>query len=84
MQTGELERIKFKFTGGSIEAVLDRLPNAKVIKEKQGEYIVDARLFGEGIKMWLLSQGDSVEVIGSDKFREKMIKTIEKMRELYK
>jgi predicted DNA-binding transcriptional regulator YafY len=72
MQTGEPERVKFRFTGRSIEAVLDRLPNAKVIKEKQGEYIVEAILFGKGIKMWFLSQGDSVEVIGSDKFREDM------------
>lgn len=84
MQSGELERIKFRFTGGSIEAVLDRLPNAKVVKEKQGQYIVDAKMFGKGIKMWLLSQGDSVEVIGSDEFREEMIKTIEEMRRMYR
>ncbi|MEG1254672.1 WYL domain-containing protein [Clostridium sp.] len=84
MQTGELERVKFRFTGRSIEAVLDRLPNAKVVKEKQGEYLVEAKLFGKGIKMWLLSQGDSVEVLGSDKFREEMMETIEKMRMLYR
>ena len=83
MHTGKLERVKFRFTGRSIEAVLDRLPNAKVIKEKQGEYIVEAKLFGKGIKMWLLSQGDSVEVIGSDKLREEMMETIEKMRSVY-
>lgn len=84
MQAGELEKIKFKFTGGSIEAVLDRLPNAKIVKEKQGEYIVNANVFGKGIKMWLLSQGDSVEVIGPDKFRGEMIETIEKIRMLYR
>ncbi|WP_244835011.1 WYL domain-containing protein [Clostridium sp. BJN0001] len=83
MQTGELERVKFKFTGKSIEAVLDRLPNAKVVKEKEGEYIVEAKLFGKGIKMWLLSQGDSIEVLGSDKLREEMIQTIENMRKKY-
>lgn len=83
MQTGELERVKFRFTGRSIEAVLDRLPNAKVIKEKQGEYIVEDKLFGKGIKMWLLSQGDSVEVIDSNKFREEMIEIIGRMRKLY-
>ncbi|MEW8994374.1 helix-turn-helix transcriptional regulator [Clostridium sp.] len=83
MQTGELEKVKFRFTGRSIEAVLDRLPNAKVVKEKQGEYIVEANLFGKGIKMWLLSQGDSVEVIGSNKLREEMLDTIEKMRSIY-
>lgn len=83
MQSGELERIKFRFTGSSIEAVLDRLPNAKVVEEKQGEYIVEAKSFGKGIKMWLLSQGDSVEVISPDKFREEIIRTIEEMRTLY-
>lgn len=84
MQSGELERVKFRFTGGSIEAVLDRLPNAKVVKEKQGQYIIDASMFGKGIKMWLLSQGDSVEVLGSDKFRKDMINTIEEMERLYR
>lgn len=79
MQAGELERIKFRFTGGSIEAVLDRLPNAKIVKEKQGEYIVDAKMFGKGIKMWILSQGEFVEVLGPDNFREDIKKTIERM-----
>lgn len=83
MQTGELERVKFRFTGRSIEAVFDRLPNAEIIKEKQGEYIVEAKLFSKGIKIWLLSQGDSVEVIGSDKIRKEMVETIEKMRAIY-
>lgn len=83
MQTGKLETVKFRFTGKSIEAVLDRLPSAKVVKEKEGVYIVEAKMFGKGIKMWLLSQGDSVEIISSDKFREEMIETIEKMRKLY-
>lgn len=83
MQTGEIERVVFRFTGKSIEAILDRLPNAKIKKENQGEYIVEATLFGKGIKMWLLSQGDSVEVIRSNKFRNEMIETIEKMRNLY-
>lgn len=83
MQTGELERVKSKFTGGSIEAVMDRLPNSKVIKENNGKYIVNAKVFGKGIKMWFLSQGASVEVLGPENFREEMIETIEKMKVLY-
>ena len=83
MHTGKLERIKFRYTGWSIEAVLDKLPNAKVVQEKPGEYIVETSMFGKGIKMWLLSQGDSVEVIGSEQFREEMLQTIDKMRNLY-
>lgn len=83
MHTGKLERIKFRYTGWSIEAVLDKLPNAKVVQEKPGEYIVETSMFGKGIKMWLLSQGDSVEVIGSEQFREEMLQTIDKMKSLY-
>lgn len=83
MQTGEVERIKFKFTGGSIEAVLDRLPNAEIVEEKKGEYIVNTKMFGKGIKMWLLSQGDSVEVLSPENFREEMRKTVEGMKMLY-
>lgn len=83
MQSGELERVKFRFTGKSIEAVLDRLPNAKIVREKHGEYIVEAKMFGKGIEMWLLSQGDSVEVLGPDKFRKEIKMIIEKMKMLY-
>ncbi|KGN00185.1 hypothetical protein Z969_10065 [Clostridium novyi A str. 4570] len=83
MQTGKLERVKFKFTGRSIEAVLDRLPNAKVVNEKQGDYIVETNMFGKGIKMWLLSQGENIEVIRPDEFRKEMMETIEKMKNVY-
>lgn len=83
MQTGNLKRIIFKFTGSSIEAVLDRLPNAKILKEKEGEYIIEVQMFDEGIKMWLLSQGDSVEVLSPKEFRDEMKETIEKMRGKY-
>lgn len=83
MQSGKLERIKFRFTGGSIEAVLDKLPNANIVKENDGEYIVDTKMFGKGIKMWLLSQGNSVEVLSPDNFREEMINIIEGMRIIY-
>lgn len=84
MQTGELERIKFRFTGRSIEAVLDKLPNAKIIKENDGEYIVNTKMFGKGIKMWLLSQGDAVEVLEPDNLREEMKEIVGKMESLYK
>lgn len=36
-------------------------------------------MFGKGIKMWLLSQGSSVEVLSPKKLREEMISVIEKM-----
>ncbi len=83
MQTGNLQKIRFKFTGSSLEAVLDRLPNAKVLEENQGEYIIETEMFGTGIKMWILSQGSAVEVLEPMGFREEIKSTIEKMKSNY-
>ena len=83
MQTGELERIKFRYTGNSIEAVLDKLPNSEIVKEDSGEYIVKTKMFGKGIKMWLLSQGDAVEVLEPEEFREDIKWTVCKMKNKY-
>lgn len=60
MYGGKLERIKFRYTGPSLEAVLDRLPTAKVISEDADGWTISAEVFGKGIEMWLRSQGDYV------------------------
>lgn len=61
MYSGELRRVKFEYSGPSIEAVLDRLPTAEILEEKDGVYIIDVEVFGEGIEMWLRSQGEYVK-----------------------
>lgn len=63
MYGGKLQKVKFKYSGENIEAVLDRLPTATVLKEKDGVYTVSAEVFGKGIDMWFRSQGENVEVI---------------------
>jgi predicted DNA-binding transcriptional regulator YafY len=63
MYGGRLQKVKFKYSGESIEAVLDRLPTAKLLKEEDGVYTVSAEVFGKGIDMWLRSQGEKVEVL---------------------
>ena len=60
---GKLQRTEFWYQGASVEAVLDRLPTARVIKEENGRYFIRAETFGNGIEMWLRSQGDAVEVV---------------------
>lgn len=62
MYGGKLERIKFKYTGASIEAVLDRLPTAKIILEDDEGWIVEAEVFGKGIEMWMRSQKDLIDL----------------------
>ena len=61
MYGGRLEHIRFRYTGPSLEAVLDRLPTAQVIKTEENGWLISAEVFGKGIDMWLRSQGEYVE-----------------------
>ena len=63
MYGGKLQRTKFWYTGLSVEAVLDRLPTAKILREEEGRFLISAETFGKGIEMWLRSQGDNVELV---------------------
>lgn len=67
MYGGRLQHIKFRYTGPSIEAVLDRLPTAKIVEEDENGWTVEAEVFGKGIEMWVRSQGEYIsEVEGSE------------------
>ncbi|WP_353047700.1 WYL domain-containing protein [Planococcus sp. ISL-109] len=83
MYTGELINVKFKFTGSSPQAVLDRLPTAKVIRSLEDGLVFEAEVFGKGIKMWLLSQGEFVEVLGPDKLIDEIVTTNNKIQDKY-
>ena len=63
MTGGKLRKIKFIYKGTSIEAVLDKIPTAKVLEENKDTYLISAQVFGNGIDRWILSQGDAIEVI---------------------
>ncbi|WP_314024497.1 helix-turn-helix transcriptional regulator [Filifactor alocis] len=60
---GKLRKVKFEYIGYSVEAVLDRLPTAKILSEDNGKYVIQAEVFGDGIDMWLRSQGDRITII---------------------
>jgi hypothetical protein len=60
MYGGRLERVRFRYTGSSLEAVLDRLPTAKVVSQDDTGWVVEAEVFGKGIEIWLRSQGNHV------------------------
>ena len=64
MYGGKLQKIKFWYKGPSVEAVLDRLPTAKILQHNGNGYLISAEVFGKGINMWLRSQGDMVEEVG--------------------
>ncbi|MFZ1758702.1 MAG: WYL domain-containing protein [Streptococcus suis] len=63
MYSGELQKVTFEYSGPSIESVLDRLPTAEILSEKDGIYKVWVEVYGNGIYMWLKSQGDMIELI---------------------
>lgn len=63
MYGGKLQRIKFEYSGLDVDAILDRLPTAKIISESGGIYTITAEVFGKGIDMWLRSQGENIKVL---------------------
>ena len=63
MYGGKLQKVKFRYTGTDIDAILDRLPTAQILDEEDGVFTVSAEVFGTGINMWLRSQGSYVELI---------------------
>jgi len=84
MYAGKLMKIKFEFTGSSIDAVLDRLPTAQVVECNNDKYIIEAEVYGKGIMMWLLSQGKNVKVIYPLELVEEIVSEISKLQQLYK
>lgn len=85
MWPGKLRTIRFEFTGPSVQAVLDKLPTAKIIERiGNNKYLVEAEVYGDGIKMWLLSQGAWVKVVAPREFVEEMRKEIELIYKQYK
>jgi len=83
MWPGKHRTIRFQFTGPSVQAALDKLPTARIIERKGSMYTLEAEVYGDGIKMWLLSQGSWVKVTSPAEFVDEMREEVEKMRKLY-
>lgn len=83
MYGGRLEQIRFRYAGPSIEAVLDRLPMATVKEMKPGVYDVTAEAFGEGVVIWLLSQGRKVKVLRPGKIVSIIRNEINELNSIY-
>lgn len=81
---GKLRHVRFWYTGPSLQAVLDRLPTAKVVERKRDGYLLEAEVYGDGIKMFLLSQGAWVKVVAPVEFVGEMVDGIHQMLQQYK
>ncbi len=64
MYSGKLKKVTFEYSG-VLEAILDRLPTAKIIRKDKNVYTITAESYGDGIDMWLRSQGDKAKIIES-------------------
>ncbi len=83
MYAGRLEKIRFRYTGSSVPAILDRLPTARILEQGEGGTVLEAEVYGRGVVMWLLSQGDRVEVLAPDHMRSAMRDALQAMLALY-
>lgn len=85
MFPGRTEKIRFEFSGLSLQAILDRLPTAKVVEKNGNVSIIEAEVnHGRGIIMYLLSQGSWVKVLSPQSLVDEMKEEIEKMQTYYK
>ena len=63
MLTGELRVVRFYVKRVALEAVLDRIPTAEIVKKDRQGYLIKAETYGKGIEIWLKGQGDNVRVV---------------------
>jgi len=80
---GKLQRVRFWYSGPSLQAVLDKLPTATVIERKRDKYLLDAEVYGDGIKMFLLSQGTWVKVVAPEGFVREMSAVTKEIASMY-
>ena len=60
MYGGKLKKVKFRYKGCDTDAILDKLPTAVVKSEDEDGIIIEAEVFGDGIDMWIRSQGEMI------------------------
>lgn len=80
---GKDRTVVFEFCGPSVQAVLDKLPEAEIIQQEKNKYTIRAKVYGDGIKMFLLSQGAWVKVLEPQSFVKEMKEEIIAMRNCY-
>lgn len=83
MWPGKLRTIRFEYSGTSVQAVLDKLPTAEIIERTSSKYTLEAEVYGDGIKMWVLSQGSHIKIIEPLEFIRELKEEIHTMSNFY-
>lgn len=85
MFMGESMKIRFLYTGPSVQAVLDRFPTAHVLQQDEDGAEISAMVeCSRGTIMELLSQGSWIRVLSPDRLVEDMKDELQKMCGLYR
>lgn len=69
--------------GKICRSYFDRLPTAQIVDEKDGVFTIKAETYGNGVLMWLLSQGDKVEVTKPEHFRNEVKEIVNNLYNIY-
>lgn len=83
MYSGKPRKVRFSYTGPSVQAILDRIATARVIEKVGNTSIIEAETIGTGINMYLLAQGARVKALEPPEFVEEMRAEVIKMKALY-
>ncbi len=85
MYGGRLHHLKLLVRDFALEAVCDKLSTAQVTPwgKDDYDYLVEAELFGDGILMWLMGQGDGVKLIAPDDLVNKLQDKVTKLVAMY-
>lgn len=68
MFMGEKVKIRFRYTGPSVQAVLDRFPTAEIVKQDEDGFEIAAVVeYSRGTIMELLAQGRWVKVVSPER-----------------
>lgn len=84
MFPGEYRKIKFEYNGPSVQAILDKIPTAKIVDINGSTKVIEAETYGTGINMFLLSQGKMIKVLEPQSLVEELATEIRKMADFYK
>lgn len=84
MFSGEWTKIRFLYTGPSLQAILDKFPTAEIVSRKEGGAELSAMVeYSRGTIMELLSQGSWIRVLAPQRLVEDMEKELGEMVRLY-
>ncbi|PKK40669.1 hypothetical protein ABB02_00002 [Clostridiaceae bacterium JG1575] len=82
---GPLHHLKLLVKEFALQSIKDHLPTAKVspFQGPEYDYLVEAELFGDGILIWLMGQGDGVKLVDPPELVEKLKRKARHLLDLY-